>query len=110
MNCVTAKPFMGRPFSAETQVRFQVSACDICGGQIGTGASFVSLPFHQRSVHCNVMLIGRKIGQRAENVFNDDLYSTPEMKCLPPLPYFTFSSNILLYFMAVSQVHGFIIR
>jgi hypothetical protein len=31
-NCVTAKAGMGRPFSAEVQVKFQVNTCDICGG------------------------------------------------------------------------------
>jgi hypothetical protein len=110
IDCVTAKAVMGRPFSAEAQVRFQISTCHICGGQSGTGARFVSLPFHRCSVHCNVTLFGRTIGQRIENVFNDDLYSTPEMKFLPSLPYFTLSSNILLYFMSVSQVQGLIIR
>jgi hypothetical protein len=73
IDCATDKAVMCRSFSAEAQVRFQVGTCDICGGQSGTGASFVSLPFQRCSAHCNVVLIGRAIGQRIEKVFNDDL-------------------------------------
>ena len=62
-----------RPFTTEAWIRSQVSTCDICGGQRGTGTVFspsmVYLAFLQRSMIIFVNMVLLPEGRVGEAMF-----------------------------------------